>query len=72
MTTQYASFSKFQVNDEHQVYVDAAYLAGRNHKLAGNQKLPRFAEIAGKKFPVVGSLGDAGQAFVKGWKSVSV
>ncbi len=67
----YADFNKFQVNELHESLVDAAFYAGVAYKKAGNKKLPRFTEVAGQKFPVVGSLGDVAQSFVKGWKSVN-
>ena len=72
MRTAYADFSKFQVNEAHEELVNACFLAGKNWKLAGNKKLPQFAEVCGKRIPVVRSIGDCGQAFVKGWKSVAV
>ena len=65
---QYADFSKFQIDPNHEALVDACYEAGKQWRANGNKKLPMFAEVAGKKIPVARSTGDCGQAFVRGWK----
>lgn len=61
-------FAKHQVPAEFNTFEDACYQAGVQWFMSGNSKLPRMAQVQGKRVPVVGSIGTPGQAFIRGWK----
>lgn len=67
--TYYASFGTPKLSKEAEELISECYKAGYEWGRDGNEKLPRYAVVKGRKIHIIKSIHENAQAFVDGWKT---